>query len=379
MNTNIVKYLPSQSCRASRQRGLSVVELMVSLVISMAVVAGSIQVVAGSKKSFIDQDEVTFIQTNARFALDLMGKDIRMAGYMGCASVESVQVANSINNTSGGYISTHGLIGFEGQVDTSTFPADVRATATVGTDAILIRHASDSGELDVKNHVAASATIHLWGDHSYNNGSTLVIADASCRNIGLFQVSGPNGLPAGHIVHNTGAGTNNCTKIIKGDFVCTAACRATTCGGYGTATGGYGPGSKVMAFESHLYYIAPSTVMPGMSALKRSSLNADGAPSTTSEELALGVEDMEIVYGVDSDGNGDVDQFRNATNMDLNGNGTVTEDEWDQVMNVKISLVFRSQNAVLPAIETRTLAGKVYYDKYIRQQVNSTIKIRNRG
>ena len=51
----------------------------------MAVIAGSIQVVVSSKRSFIDQDEVTFIQTNARYALDMMGKDVRMAGYLGCA------------------------------------------------------------------------------------------------------------------------------------------------------------------------------------------------------------------------------------------------------------------------------------------------------
>lgn len=365
--------------RWPQQAGLSVVELLVSLVISMAVVAGSVQVVVTSKKNFLDQDEVTFIQTNARFALDLIAKDIRMAGYMGCATQKSMQVANSIEDDAGGYISMHGLRGFEGETSTASFPSDIKGNATVGTDAILIRRAAESGELDVSKHNAASAVIHVWEQHGYIPGSTLVIADASCRNVGIFQVSGPNSVPSNHINHNTGSGTKNCTKIVKGNFVCSSTCKAVSCGGYGTATGEYGPGSKVMEFVSRVYYIGESSTMPGMPALKRSVLNVNGAPSTSSEELALGVEDMEILYGVDTDGNGDVDQFRGADNMDLNGDGVISDTEWDQVLNVKISLVFRSQNPVLPIVETRTLAGKTYQDRYMRQLVNSTVKIRNRG
>jgi Type IV Pilus-assembly protein W len=88
---------------------------------------------------------------------------------------------------------------------------------------------------------------------------------------------------------------------------------------------------------------------------------------------------MEILYGVDTDNNGDVDQFRSAANMDLDSNGTTTEAEWDKALNVKISLVFRSQNIVLSTNEKHTFAGKEYNDKYMRQLVNSTFRIRNRG
>lgn len=371
--------MPMNMRRRSRQAGLSVVELLVSLVISMAVVAGSVQVVVTSKKNFLDQDEVTFIQTNARFAIDLLAKDIRMAGYMGCATQGSVQVANSISDDAGGYISMHGLRGFDGELSTADFPADIKADTTLGTDAILVRRAAESGEMDVSSHNPASAVIHVWENHSYQPGSTLVVADASCRNVGIFQVSGPNGLPANHINHNTGGSTKNCTKIVKGQFVCDSSCKAVSCGGYGTATGEYGPGSKVMEFVSRVYYIGESTAMPGMPALKRSVLNVNGAPSTRSEELALGVEAMEILYGVDSTGDGDVDQFRSAVDMDLNGDGTVSDSEWDQVNTVKLNLVFRSQNPVLPKAEQRTLAGKNYDDRFMRQLVSSTVKIRNRG
>lgn len=364
--------------KLTAQRGLSVVELLISLVIGMAVIAGSIQVVVSSKKSFVDQDEVTFIQTNARYALDMMGKDIRMAGYLGCAAQNTVQMANSIDNNANGYVSLHGLQGFEGEVNTSGFPSDFKDIATSGTDAILIRRASDT-EMDVERHVGTAATIHLWDEHSYKKGSTLLIADASCRNVGLFEVTGPVGLPANHIVHNKGNGTDNCTKVIKGNFVCSATCTANKCGGYTAAAGSYGPGSKIMEFVAHAYYIGESTVMPGMPALRRQVFNANGPASTSSEEIALGVEDMEILYGIDSNKDGNVDQQRKASEMDLNGNGTISEDEWDQAISVQVSLVFRSQMPVLSANEAKTLAGKDYNDRYMRQVVNSTFRVRNRG
>ncbi len=366
------------SCKglAAKQSGLSIVELMVSLVISMAVVAGSIQVVTSSKRSFIDQDEVTFIQTNARYAIDLLARDVRMAGFMGCASPSSVMIANSIDDNAGGFIGTQGIEGFEGEADTNDFPAFYQGAATVGTDSVIVRRASDDNALDVKTHNANSATVHLWGNHSFDKGTSLIIADASCRNIGLFQVSGPNGLPAGHLVHNTGSGTDNCTKIIKGDFVCEPGCTATKCAGATTAAGSYGPGSKIMAFVAHAYFIAESDLIPGMPALKRRALNTSG---TDIEELAIGVEDLELLYGVDSDGDGSVDQYRKADQMDVDNSGTINSDDWDQALAVKISLVFRSQKEVLPAAEAKNLAGTVYNDRYIRQVVNSTVRIRNRG
>lgn len=368
---------PDRIVRKGRQSGLSVVELLISMVISLAVVAGAIEVIVSSKRSFKDQDEVSFIQTNARYALDVLSKDIRMAGYLGCASQDSVQLANAIDDDAGGYISLNGLTGFDGATDTNSFPDDFKADAMVGTDAFIVRRADNSGELDVSSHVAASAVIHVWQEQDYPTGSTLMIADASCRNVGLFQVSASNGPKK--INHNTGAGTSNCTKIIKGDFECDASCKSVSCGGYTHATGGYGAGSKVMEFVSRAYFIGESSLIPGMPALKRKVLNVKGAPSTSEEEIALGVEDMEVLYGIDTDGDGSVDQYRDAANMDLNSDSVIDAEDWGQVSTLKVSLVFRSESPVLAKAEKRTLAGKDYEDRYLRQVVNSTVKIRNRG
>lgn len=364
-----------------RQKGISIIELMISLVISMAVVAGSVQVVVSSKRSFMDQDEVTFIQTNARYALDLLARDIRMAGYLGCASTGSVEIANSIVNNSGladGYFSLQGIAGFDGDTGIAQFPTDIQALATAGTDSILVRRASDTGELNVSDHNAVAASISLWDSHEFKPGASLVIADASCRHVGLFQLSGPVSTPAQTISHKVSGAANNCTEVIKGDFACALTCTADACGDANRANGKYKPGSKVMAFIARNYFIGESSVIPGMPALKR-QVYSPGATATLTEELAVGVEDMQIVYGVDSNNDGSVDQFRKASDMDLNNDGSITALEWDRALAVKLSLVFRSQKPVLQKAETKQFAGKTYSDRYIRQMVNSTLRVRNRG
>ena len=362
--------------QGGRQAGISIIELLISLIISMAVVAGAVQVVASSKRNFMDQDEVTFIQTNARYALDLIAKDVRMAGYAGCATKTAMDIANSLNSNFDGYVSLQGLQGFEGEINNNAFPADFKDQVKADTDAILIRRASDENELDVKQHNASTATINFWQSHEYDNGSVLMIADASCRHVGLFQASGASPSSIDHIM---GGSTENCTNVIKGNFACDVSCTANECGGATAAAGTYGVGSKVMGFIAHAYFIGESSVLPGMPALKRQALAKSGAPVTATEELAVGVEDMQILYGVDSDGDGAVDQFRKASDMDLDGDGHIRDADWARVMSVKVSLVFRSQNPVLPQAQTKTFAGKDYNDRYMRQVVNSTLRIRNRG
>lgn len=359
----------------SRQSGLSIVELMVSLVISAAVIAGSVQVMVSSKQNYLDQDEIGFIQNNIRYALDLIGRDVRMAGYMGCSARETVQIANVIGNTSSGFVSVYALEGFDGDISTAGFPTVYQADATVGTDSFLIRRASDSVQWDVKSHNADNATLNLWNAHTYAPGTTLMIADASCRNVGLFQVSGPSGVPSNELVHDVGAGTANCMTAIIGEYKCDAVCNCT---GTPASVVSYGPGSKVMEFMSHAYYIDESDVIPGMSALKRRVLRTNGPPATVVEEIALGVVDMQVLYGADGDGDGAVDIFRTADQMDLvNPMGVIDHLDWARVKSLKIELVFQSQGAVLPENRSVTLAGKSYNDRFIRQLVTTTINVRN--
>lgn len=64
-----------------RQSGFSIVEMMVALAIGMGLSLVIGQLFLGSRQSYSTQDESARMQENARFAMDLMTKTLRMSGY----------------------------------------------------------------------------------------------------------------------------------------------------------------------------------------------------------------------------------------------------------------------------------------------------------
>ena len=70
----------------SRQQGLSLVELMIAITLGLVLSAAVIQVFMASRSSYRVQESLSLIQESARFAMDYIGREVRMAGYMGCNS-----------------------------------------------------------------------------------------------------------------------------------------------------------------------------------------------------------------------------------------------------------------------------------------------------
>ena len=71
----------SLSMLVHRQRGFTMVEILVALTISTFLMAGVIQLFIGSKQAYRFHDAASRLQENGRLAIDTMARDIRMAGY----------------------------------------------------------------------------------------------------------------------------------------------------------------------------------------------------------------------------------------------------------------------------------------------------------
>ncbi|PAU55674.1 PilW family protein [Pseudomonas indica] len=74
-------------------KGLSLVELMVAMALSLIIGAAVIQMFLASKSSYRLQDSMARIQENGRFAVGFLAKDIRMAGFMGCGNIDEITVS----------------------------------------------------------------------------------------------------------------------------------------------------------------------------------------------------------------------------------------------------------------------------------------------
>lgn len=69
-----------------RAAGFSLIELMVAMVIGLLLLGGLVTLMVNSKKNYAQQDYAARLQENARFAVQFLSYDIRMAGYYGCSN-----------------------------------------------------------------------------------------------------------------------------------------------------------------------------------------------------------------------------------------------------------------------------------------------------
>jgi len=64
-----------------RPRGMTLIELMISIVLGLLLVAVVIQIYIGSKATYNKQEDISRLQENGRVALDIIGRVARISGF----------------------------------------------------------------------------------------------------------------------------------------------------------------------------------------------------------------------------------------------------------------------------------------------------------
>lgn len=365
---------PSISCNIkSKNKGLTLVELMIAMGLGLFLLAGAIQVLVSSKQTYQFNENLTWMQENARYAMTVLTKDIRMAGYWGCNN-NSSSIANTLN-TGGGWYTDFGqdIRGYDG--DQAVFPstdfpvADVPSLSSGSlpkSDVVIITRGDSSAEYLVTGHNPKSAVISIDGSHPYSAGKILVISN--CTKTAIFQTTGNNSIKFGH---NTGTGTpGNCTQKIRFPVICSNANQPGN-PEYDFDADGQ---AKVMAAISNGYYI--DTASSGLPVLHRKYLN--NAAGVDAEQVAQGIESIQLTYGENLAADGSEDLEDNAANR------YVTADlvsDWSKVLSVKVHVLTRSITETASESQQFRFVGNDYMpkDRYLRQEFISTVKIRNRG
>jgi type IV pilus assembly protein PilW len=354
--------------RRAKELGLSIVELMVAILIGLIILAGVVQVVVTSKTSFLGQEEMSFIQENARYALDLIGRDLQNAGYIGCGGNSAdIAYVSKVNATSKEFIGVGLIKGYEGEsrsVDAypASYKGEVRPILSPGTTTVidypdsLIVSGGSGRPVPIKSQ---SGSIFTVDSHYFSKNQNIVIVAEDCRRAAIVRL-GENLTGTQFSFTNSSVCSTFVKPQLDSDYMCDHECN---CSGE-ISNQLFLPGSVAFSFDTHAYYVANSGVLPDVPALKRKVLRGgDGVE----EELALGVEDLEFLYGV-LDGN----------NLRYKKASEVGSDEWNKVVSVQVSLLMRSQALSLNQAEARTYLGNDYNDRYMRQVVTSTFRLRNR-
>lgn len=74
------------SCPECAQRGLTLIELMIAMLLGVFLIGGVLQIFVSTKQTYRMQENLARLQENGRFAMNFLERDIRMAGYRSCLS-----------------------------------------------------------------------------------------------------------------------------------------------------------------------------------------------------------------------------------------------------------------------------------------------------
>lgn len=356
---------------AASQRGLSLIELMVSIVIGLVLITGIIQVFITSKQTYSLQQELGRMQEDIRFTHEFLNRDIRMAGYAGCISIANTQYESLLNDSDDAVdadwnyknpITGMNNIGASEKVDGEISPnenTDVLILRTPVGDAADVTTDTNSTQLYVKKISQEICPDNSTGGNGLCKDDVVLISDCVNKSF-LFQVSGitvdsSKGVKIAHTASDTSPG-NNLTEW-GGD------------NGLGT---NFSTGSQVTKYQTTIYYIGTNDANGEPALFSR--IGKDGVGN----QLIEGVEDMQIEYGIDSSPD-DARTFQASSYKDADD--VEAADEWSRVVSVRVNLLVRSKNDLLDTAsdENEIPDGvAIAADKRMRHLANFTIGIRSR-
>lgn len=353
-----------------RQSGLSLIELMIALALGLILTLGVVQIFLGSSQTYRLSDALGKVQENVRFSLGTLQYDARMAGHFGCLIGEPF---NQLDQTDSAYDPTiyenGAVIGWEaantGLGDEFTIttleasgtawsngtgdaiPADIQGQIIPGTD-FLVFSGAQLADVDLTGNPGPPANaLTTNGNSNINQGTILTVIASDCSGGDLFQKS--NAASSSSLAKGSGGSPGNINP--SGGFA-----------------GDYDDDAKVYVFTSTAYFIGEGA--SGEPALFRERLDAG---ATGAVELAEGVENMQILYGVAAGVDRAADRYVTAANVS----------NWDQVVSVRMALLFRTGDRIVDEEAARAfnLAGTeitTQSDRRSRVIGLSTVGIRNR-
>ncbi len=330
----------------ANNKGMTLVELLIGMALSLLLMGGAIGIFISSKQAYKTEDAMSRNQESGRFSITWLTNAIRTVGYVGCSNLEDM-IPYVIANPppARGYANTSAVLGYEGSDTSASNPSGTWTNPSSiawvpGTDVITLSHSGDCGADLTGNMGVINANIQISNGAKCNfqAGDALLITD--CQTADLFRASSVSESTGTiTIAHASNVNTSN------------------------NLSRAYLEGSTVLRFHQSTYFIGRS--LSGAPALYRTEFNG------ATEELIDNVANMQFVYGLDSNADGVVDQYRTADAVS----------DWKTAVSVRMSLLIQSEDGVVSVPQTITFDGSeanTGLDARLRSIFNATVGIRNR-
>lgn len=396
-----------------RQAGVTLIELLIAAALSAFLLLGLIQVFSASRVAYQATTGLARVQEGSRFATDFLQRDIRMAGHMGCSNdrarnarqpnafIDSfflsdadrdagnygaapfplrfdvpIQGFEAVGTQRGGAVNVSVPAGgWTPALDTSlNGAAGLSPAPRAGSDVLVLRIFSGDGAplaADIQPAFVAPPGITIPPGSGALIEAGRYYGVASCERVAVLQA---RGAAAGGVFPINAGGSNLAT-------------------GFNTSQGGNGPPvsnftantTQVFRADSFVYYVGLRAA-DGLPSLYRARF-VNGAWGA-SEELVEGVDTMQVLYGLDLDGNGAVENYVTADLVPGGAAGyNAIAQRWRSVVSVEMGLVLRSperagtpdREAVNGPLQVLGVTVNVNANEAVlRRPYETTIALRNR-
>lgn len=273
--------------------GFTLVELMVAMVLGLVVIGGALLVYMSSSSSYRAQEATAQMIENGRTAVELISRDLRMAEYWKCIGWQAANLSNHLPYWQRGIYSDNGSSGAPDTLRTLQALNETVVTTTAEVELTTL-------DTSTTPHTVTPNPIPVSDASGFSGGDIIVIND--CAKGDVFPITGVNGNNLEH----------NCTTCVET----------------------YTVDSQVLRVEDVQYSIANND--RSEPALFRV---VDGGPA---EELLEGVEDMQIFFGEDTDGDGIANRYVTADVINEPCAAATNPGCWLRVPSVRISLLLRT-------------------------------------
>jgi type IV pilus assembly protein PilW len=378
--------------RPTRMAGVSLVELMIAMVIGLIIMLGVIQIFSASSAASRLSEGASRVQENARFALEFLERDLRMAGHMGCVNDQAHVVKNL-----GDPVNNLGVDAGSGS------PLDFRVSIQ-GYDA----PGTSPGD-----------TLALGGDWSAPTGmpdsiTGLVPAPAGGSDVLVLRFLDSEGVPVNQIAASGGSSVvtgdaDRVARLVKDGVAEPTLFGVADCGHADVFAGSLSgnevtgtsvdlsrytvqPTGQTMLYraESIVYYVGvnPTT---GVNGLRRARADSTGS-YTINEEVVEGIESLQLMFGLDTTENisltappvGSITESAIASDVST-GTDAAAASQWLRVGQVRVGLLATSPDpasSVTPANNPSVLgvefAQGTTNDGRYRAPYEVTVALRNR-
>jgi len=315
--------LMTYSKQLTFQRGLSLVELMISLTIGLILMAGITTLIVKQSGTRDELEKSSRQIENGRYATQLLRDDVQHAGFFG-----PYQPQSGVPATADPCELT--LTGLQNAMTVPIQGVDVvPGSALTGTQVL---SANTCGSYIASANYKAGTDILVV---RRANTSVTPMATATANAGGLVYLQAT---PSSFVL-----GKGGDTSVF-------------------TLTSGNAAAPVTAALRSYIvniYYISPCSVMANgatctasddngspMPTLKRLELGAATSTTTWSvTPLVEGIENMQIDYGVDSDSDGYPNTYTTSP---------ATTTDWSNVMAVRVNILARNSTASMGYTDTKT-------------------------